>query len=68
MSAEIISFPLKTASCIEQQRWIPAPPPRRTPGLRFVSYLHIFGILIVAMATWVLLAGSLRRVTSILQG
>lgn len=66
-SAEIIAFPLKTVSCIDQQRWIPAPQPRAA-GIPILGYLRLGGILFAALLSWVLVIGLFRSVTTILQG
>lgn len=67
-SAEIIAFPLKTASCIDQQRWIPAPLPRQAPRIPILGYLRLGGILAAALLSWVLVIGVFRSVATILQG
>ncbi|GGF07324.1 hypothetical protein GCM10011611_10960 [Aliidongia dinghuensis] len=66
MSAEIIAFPLKTPSCIDQQRWIPAPRPRQPEPMPVSGYLHLFGFLVVAVSSWFLIAGTVRRAASLL--
>jgi hypothetical protein len=67
MSAEIIAFPLKAPSCIDQQRWIPTPPPpRRTADLPILGYLRICGILIMALASWGLILGAARLMAFVL--
>ncbi len=67
-SAEIIAFPLKTASCIDQQRWIPAPQPRAATDIPILGYLRLGGILFAALLSWVLVISLFRSVTTILQG
>lgn len=67
-SAEIIAFPLKTASCIDQQRWIPAPQPRQAAGIPILGYLRVGGILMAALLSWVLVIGIFHSLATILQG
>ena len=67
-SAEIIAFPLKTVSCIDQQRWIPAPQPRRADSIPILGYLRLGSILVAALLSWVVVIGFFRGVSTILQG
>ena len=67
-TAEIIAFPLKISSCIDQQRWIPAPQPRRSDGVPILGYLRLGGILVAALLSWVVVIGFFRGITTILQG
>jgi hypothetical protein len=66
MSAEIIAFPLKSPSCIDQQRWIPTPPPHRPAGFPILGYLRLCGILMMALASWGLVVGAARLVAFVL--
>jgi len=66
MSAEIIAFPLK-APCIEQQRWIPTPPPPAlSASFPFLGYLRICGVLLVALSSWALIIGAAHLVAIVL--
>ncbi|HEV2677878.1 MAG TPA: hypothetical protein VGV37_25325 [Aliidongia sp.] len=67
--AEIIAFPIKTPSCINQQRWIPSPEARRAAAaIPIAGYLRLCGIVFAALLSWVLVISLLRRVATILQG
>jgi hypothetical protein len=66
MSAEIIAFPLKAPSCIDQQRWIPTPVGRRAEGFPIIGYLRLCGILFAALSGWLAVIGALRLVAFVL--
>jgi hypothetical protein len=61
MSAEIISFPFKLSTGIEQQRWIPAPRPRQA-ARPSAGWLRLAGILGAALSSWILVVGMARLI------
>jgi len=66
MSADIISFPLKASSCLDQQRWIPAPRERRTSAPPMIGWLRLTGIMLAVLSSWALVIGTARLVAIVL--
>jgi len=66
MSAEIISFPFRTSTDTEQQRWIPAPRARETRIRPVVGWLRLGGIALAVLSSWGLVIGTARLVATVL--
>jgi len=66
MSADIISFPLKASSCLDQQRWIPAPRERRASGRSLLGWLRLTGIMLAVLSSWALVIGTARLIAIVL--
>jgi hypothetical protein len=66
MSAEIISFPLKSPTGLDQQRWIPAPRGRRTPALSLVGWLRLTAVLLCIVSSWLMVIGTAHLIAFVL--
>ncbi len=65
MSADIIAFPFKAATGIDQQRWIPGPRERRAPVRSASGWLHLAGILGAVASSWILVIGAAQMIANL---
>jgi hypothetical protein len=66
MSANIISFPLRASTGLDQQRWIPAPRARQAQARSGLGWLRLSGILFAGLSSWALVIGAARLVATVL--
>ncbi len=66
MSADIIAFPLRASTGLDQQRWIPSPRERRPAGRLLLGWLRVSGVLFAALSSWALVVGAVRLIATVL--